>query len=54
MSKLKPSKETVDHLPPSGRDILDKDHEDSETQAMDVDDIVKQFLAGGTGGVKKD
>lgn len=47
MKKLKPSAETVEHLPPSGRDILQKDHEDSEQQALDVDDIVKQFLKKG-------
>jgi len=47
MNKLKPSKHTVDHLPPSGRDILSRDHDDAGENAVNVDDIIKQFMEGG-------
>ncbi|CAM2068814.1 hypothetical protein SCOR_25835 [Sulfidibacter corallicola] len=42
--KLVPDVTRLAHIPPSGKDILDRDAIDADAQVDDVEDIISQFL----------
>lgn len=42
--KLMPKVENLQHLPPSGKDILDRNTEMPDSKAESVDDIIAEFL----------
>ena len=42
--KLVPDVTRLAHIPPSGKDILDRDAVDADAQVDDVEDIISQFL----------
>ena len=42
--KLVPDVEALQHLPPSGKDILDRDSSDHDGKISAVDDIITEFL----------
>ncbi len=42
--KLVPDVTELSHIPPSGKDILDRDAEDVDSKVEDVEDIISQFL----------
>lgn len=42
--KLVPDVTSLVHIPPSGKDILDRDTDDHDAKAAQVDDIVASFL----------
>ena len=42
--KLVPDVSDLLHIPPSGKDILDRNSEDVDAQTEDVEDIIAQFL----------
>lgn len=42
--KLVPDVTRLTHIPPSGKDILDRDAEDTDTHMGDVDEVIAQFL----------
>jgi len=42
--RLVPHVEELSHIPPSGKDILARDSGDMDSQAVDVDNIVAEFL----------
>jgi len=42
--RLVPDVTQLAHIPPSGKDILDRDSEEVDMQTEDVEDIIAQFL----------
>jgi chemotaxis regulatin CheY-phosphate phosphatase CheZ len=42
--KLVPDVSSLTHIPPSGKDILDRRSGDADSQVEDVEDIIAQFL----------